>query len=127
VHPEDAEAHYREGKAHDGHCSGGIVTGLSRTGSTGCAASNNWGGFPEQSRSTRRGALRSASIAVPACLFQRARRHRGCFDEESQSMLECSSEPALCAIFTPTNQVEVRNALRSLNDLFGSMRSSLRS
>jgi hypothetical protein len=35
-----------------------------------------------------------------------------CFDEESQSMLECTSEPALCAIFSPTNQVEVRNALR---------------
>ena len=35
-----------------------------------------------------------------------------CFDEESQSMLECSSEPALCAIFSPTNPDEVRNALR---------------
>jgi hypothetical protein len=35
-----------------------------------------------------------------------------CFDEESQSMLECSSEPALCAIFSPTNSAEVRNAMR---------------
>ena len=35
-----------------------------------------------------------------------------CFDEESRSMLECSSEPALCAIFSPTNPAEVRNALR---------------
>jgi len=35
-----------------------------------------------------------------------------CFDEESQSMLECSSEPALCAIFSPANPAEVRNALR---------------
>jgi hypothetical protein len=35
-----------------------------------------------------------------------------CFDEESQSMLECSSEPALCAIFSPTNPDEVRTALR---------------
>lgn len=35
-----------------------------------------------------------------------------CFDEESQSMLECSSEPALCAIFSPANPAEVRKALR---------------
>jgi hypothetical protein len=35
-----------------------------------------------------------------------------CFDEESQSMLECTSEPALCAIFSPTNPGEVRTALR---------------
>jgi hypothetical protein len=35
-----------------------------------------------------------------------------CFDEESQSMLECSSEPALCAIFSPANSAEVRNAMR---------------
>ena len=35
-----------------------------------------------------------------------------CFDEESQSMLECSSEPALCAIFLPADPAEVRNALR---------------
>jgi hypothetical protein len=35
-----------------------------------------------------------------------------CFDEESQSMLECSSEPALCAIFSAANPAEVRNALR---------------
>jgi hypothetical protein len=35
-----------------------------------------------------------------------------CFDEESQSMLECSSEPALCAIFSSTNPDQVRNALR---------------
>jgi hypothetical protein len=35
-----------------------------------------------------------------------------CFDEESQSMLECSSEPALCAIFSPANPAEVSNALR---------------
>ena len=35
-----------------------------------------------------------------------------CFDEESQSMLECSSEPALCAIFSPANPAEVRNAVR---------------
>jgi len=35
-----------------------------------------------------------------------------CFDEESQSMLEATSEPALCAIFSPTDPTEVRNALR---------------
>lgn len=35
-----------------------------------------------------------------------------CFDEESQSMLECSSEPALCAVFSPADPAEVRNALR---------------
>jgi hypothetical protein len=35
-----------------------------------------------------------------------------CFDEESQSMLESTSEPALCAIFSPTNPAEVRSALR---------------
>jgi len=35
-----------------------------------------------------------------------------CFDEESQSMLECSSEPAICAIFSPANPAEVRNAVR---------------
>jgi hypothetical protein len=27
-------------------------------------------------------------------------------------MLECSSEPALCAIFSPANSTEVRNAMR---------------
>ena len=35
-----------------------------------------------------------------------------CFDEESRSMLEATSEPALCAIFSPTNPAEVRNAVR---------------
>lgn len=35
-----------------------------------------------------------------------------CFDEESQSMLEATSEPALCVIFSPINPTEVRNALR---------------
>jgi len=35
-----------------------------------------------------------------------------CFDEESQSMLESTSEPALCAVFSPANPDEVRNALR---------------
>ncbi len=35
-----------------------------------------------------------------------------CFDEESQSMLEATSEPALCAIFSPDDPEEVRNALR---------------
>ena len=35
-----------------------------------------------------------------------------CFDEESQSMLEATSEPALCAIFSPSDPAEVRNALR---------------
>lgn len=35
-----------------------------------------------------------------------------CFDEESQSMLECTSEPALCTIFSPTNPAELRNILR---------------
>jgi len=35
-----------------------------------------------------------------------------CFDEESQSMLEATSEPALCVIFSPANPIEVRNALR---------------
>ena len=49
------------------------------------------------------------------CLLVCFREHDAivaCFDEESQSMLECSSEPALCAIFSPTNPDEVRNALR---------------
>ncbi|MFP5207305.1 MAG: hypothetical protein ACLGSH_18275 [Acidobacteriota bacterium] len=35
-----------------------------------------------------------------------------CFDEESQSMLESTSEPALCAIFSLANPAEVRDALR---------------
>lgn len=35
-----------------------------------------------------------------------------CFDEESQSMLEATSEPALCVIFSPADPAEVRNALR---------------
>lgn len=35
-----------------------------------------------------------------------------CFDEESQSMLEATSEPALCVLFSPTDPAEVRNALR---------------
>jgi hypothetical protein len=35
-----------------------------------------------------------------------------CFDEESQSMLEATSEPALCATFSPADQAEVSNAVR---------------
>jgi hypothetical protein len=34
-----------------------------------------------------------------------------CFDEERQSMLEASAEPAVCAVFSPANRTEVRNAL----------------
>jgi hypothetical protein len=37
-----------------------------------------------------------------------------CFDEESQSMLECTSEPALCVIFSPADPAGVRNALRTV-------------
>jgi hypothetical protein len=37
-----------------------------------------------------------------------------CFDEESQSMLEGSSEPALCAIFSPSNQEEFSKAVRAV-------------
>ncbi len=35
-----------------------------------------------------------------------------CFDEESQSMLEATSEPALCVLFSPTDPAEMHNALR---------------
>ena len=35
-----------------------------------------------------------------------------CFDEESQSMLETTSEPALCTIFSPAKPAEVHSALR---------------
>ena len=35
-----------------------------------------------------------------------------CFDEESQSMLEATSEPALCTIFSPADQAEVSNSVR---------------
>jgi hypothetical protein len=37
-----------------------------------------------------------------------------CFDEESQSMLEGSSEPALCAVFSPTDQEEFSKAMRAV-------------
>ena len=37
-----------------------------------------------------------------------------CFDEESQSMLEATSEPALCVFFSPTNPAEVHKALRTV-------------
>jgi len=37
-----------------------------------------------------------------------------CFDKESQSMLEATSEPALCAIFSPADPTEMRNALRTV-------------
>jgi len=37
---------------------------------------------------------------------------QACFDEESQSMFEATSEPALCAVFSPANPAEVRNAIR---------------
>jgi hypothetical protein len=37
-----------------------------------------------------------------------------CFDEESQSMLEGSSEPALCAVFSPTDQEEFMKAMRAV-------------
>ncbi len=37
-----------------------------------------------------------------------------CFDEESQYMLEGSSEPTLCAVFSPTDQEEFLKALRAV-------------
>ena len=37
-----------------------------------------------------------------------------CFDEESQYMLEGSSEPALCAVFSPTDQEEFSKAIRAV-------------
>ena len=37
-----------------------------------------------------------------------------CFDEESQHMLEGSSEPALCAVFSPTDKEEFLNAMRAV-------------
>ena len=37
-----------------------------------------------------------------------------CFDEESQYMLEGSSEPALCVVFSPTDQEEFLKAIRSV-------------
>ena len=37
-----------------------------------------------------------------------------CFDEESQNMLEGSSEPSLCAVFSPTNQQEFSKAMRAV-------------
>ena len=37
-----------------------------------------------------------------------------CFDEESQSMLEGSSEPSLCAVFSPTDQEEFSKAMRAV-------------
>ena len=35
-----------------------------------------------------------------------------CFDEEGQSMMEGSAEPTLCAVFSPRDQGQVRQALR---------------
>jgi hypothetical protein len=37
-----------------------------------------------------------------------------CFDEEAQYMLEGSSEPAISAVFSPTNQDEVSKAIRAI-------------
>jgi hypothetical protein len=37
-----------------------------------------------------------------------------CFDEESQYMLEGSSEPSLCAVFSPTDQEEFLKAMRAV-------------
>jgi hypothetical protein len=37
-----------------------------------------------------------------------------CFDEEAQYMLEGSSEPAVCVVFSPTNQDEVSKAIRAI-------------
>ena len=37
-----------------------------------------------------------------------------CFDEESQYMLEGSSEPALCAVFSPTDQEGFSKAMRAV-------------
>jgi hypothetical protein len=37
-----------------------------------------------------------------------------CFDEEAQYMLEGSSEPAISAVFSPTNQAEVSKAIRAI-------------
>jgi hypothetical protein len=37
-----------------------------------------------------------------------------CFDEESQHMLEVSSEPALCAVFSPSKTKEFTEATRSI-------------
>jgi hypothetical protein len=35
-----------------------------------------------------------------------------CFDEEGQSMMEGSAEPAVCVVFSPRKPDEVRQALR---------------
>ncbi len=37
-----------------------------------------------------------------------------CFDEDSQSMMEGSAEPALAAVFSPCKPDEVRNAIRTV-------------
>jgi hypothetical protein len=37
-----------------------------------------------------------------------------CFDEEAQYMLEGSSEPAFCVVFSPTNQEEVWKAIHAV-------------
>ena len=49
------------------------------------------------------------------CLLVCFKEHdalEACFDEESQSMLEATSEPALCVVFSPADPAEVHNALR---------------
>ena len=48
------------------------------------------------------------------CLLVCFKEHdaiEACFDEERQSMLEASAEPTVCAIFSPANRTEVRNAI----------------
>jgi hypothetical protein len=37
-----------------------------------------------------------------------------CFDEESQHMLECSAEPALCVVFSPDKHNELEQAIRAV-------------
>ena len=38
-----------------------------------------------------------------------------CFDEESQHMLEASSEPTFCVIFSPDNPSEFERACRAVS------------
>jgi hypothetical protein len=38
-----------------------------------------------------------------------------CFDEESQHMLEASSEPTFCVVFSPDNPAEFERACRAVS------------
>ncbi len=79
--------------------------------------------YPKSSRDLEDGYYDSAPLPSLLVAFKEHDVICACFDEESQSMLEGSPEPALSIVFSPSDDREVRRARRSSNDSCSSIAS----